>query len=271
MAICSIQSVYKAFEDKKVLDHLDLEIEEGKFTTLVGPSGCGKTTLISLIAGHDFPDRGKVFFRGEPVKGPDAERLIVFQETALFGWLNLWENTIWGPLSRTKGKMPDEVLDRTARWIERVGLKGFEDKFPLQLSGGMQRRAELIRGLVNEPALLLMDEPFRGLDAMTHELMLEYVTELFEELERITFLLITSDIQEAIFMSDVVYFMSCPPSTITKEMKIDLPRPRKLDIMTTPEFFQYKREAIEAVYSEGNVEKGGWDIVKRLRECLGPV
>jgi NitT/TauT family transport system ATP-binding protein len=271
MGFCSIEGVYKAFEHKRVLDNLNLKIEEGKFTCLVGPSGCGKTTLINLIAGHDFPDRGKIFFRGEPVKGPDADRLIVFQETALFEWLNLWENTIWGPLSRTKGKMPEESLDKTARWIERVGLKGFEDKYPLQLSGGMQRRAELIRGLVNEPSLLLMDEPFRGLDAMTRELMLEYVTELFEELERrITFLLITSDIQEAIFMSDIVYFMSCPPATITKSMLVDLPRPRKLDLMTTQEFFKYKREAIDVVYSEENVEKGGWDIVKRLRECLGP-
>jgi NitT/TauT family transport system ATP-binding protein len=268
MISCTIESVYKAFEHKRVLENVNLELEEGKFICLVGASGCGKTTLINLIAGHEFPDRGKILFRGEPVRGPDADRLVVFQETALFGWLNLWENIIWGPLSRTKGKIPDAALDRTERWIERVGLKGFEEKFPLQLSGGMQRRAELIRGLVNEPALLLMDEPFRGLDAMTRELMQEYVTELFEELEHITFFFITSDIQEAIFMSDMVYFMSCGPGTITKKMTIALPRPRKLDIISTQQFFNYKREAINAVYSGENVEKGEWEIVKRLRETL---
>lgn len=268
MIICSIEGVYRAFEHKRVLENVNLELEEGKFTCLVGPSACGKTTLVNLIAGHEFPDRGKILFRGEPVRGPDADRLIVFQETALFQWLNLWENTIWGPLSRTKGKMPDEVLDKTARWIERVGLKGFENKFPLQLSGGMQRRAELIRGLVNEPSLLLLDEPFRGLDAMTRELMQEYVTELFEEMERISFLFITSDIQEAIFMSDMVYFMSPSPATITKKMAVDLPRPRKLEITTTPEFFHYKGEAIDAVYCEENVEKGCGEIVRELREAL---
>ncbi|MFH1930965.1 MAG: ABC transporter ATP-binding protein [Pseudomonadota bacterium] len=268
MIICSIEGVYKAFEHKKVLENLNLELEEGKFTCLVGASGCGKTTLVNLIAGHEFPDRGKILFRGEPVRGPYDDRLIVFQETALFEWLNLWENTIWGPLSRIKGKMPDEVLDRTAQWIEKVGLKGFEDKFPLQLSGGMQRRAELIRGLVNEPSLLLLDEPFRGLDAMTRELMQEYVTELFEEMERISFLFITSDIQEAIFMSDMIYFMSTSPAKITKKMAIDLPRPRKLEITTRQEFFRYKSEAIDVLYSEANVEKGGWEIAKKLREAL---
>jgi NitT/TauT family transport system ATP-binding protein len=149
-----------------------------------------------------------------------------------------------------------------------VGLKGFENKYPRQLSGGMQRRAELIRGLVNEPSLLLMDEPFRGLDAMTRELMQEYVIELFEEMERISFLFISSDIQEAIFMSDVVYFMSPSPATITRQMVIDLPRPRKLEVTTTAEFFRYKREAIDAIYCEENVEKGCEAIVQELREAL---
>jgi len=268
MIVCSIEGVYKAFEHKRVLENVNLQLDEGKFTTLVGPSGCGKTTLINLVAGHEFPDKGKITYRDEPVRGPDADRLIVFQETALFEWLNLWENTIWGPLSRSKGKLKDETLDKTAYWIERVGLKGFENKYPRQLSGGMQRRAELIRGLVNEPSLLLMDEPFRGLDAMTRELMQEYVIELFEEMERISFLFISSDIQEAIFMSDVVYFMSPSPATITRQMVIDLPRPRKLEVTTTPEFFRYKREAIDAVYCEENVEKGCEEIVKELRDAL---
>lgn len=271
MAICSAEGVYKAYEKKRVLENVNLAVEEGKFTCLVGPSGCGKTVLINLMAGYEFPDRGKVVFNGKPVRGPGDDRLVVFQETALFEWLNLWENTLWGPLSRAsraKGKSLDDAVRRTARWIGRVGLKGFEEKYPLQLSGGMQRRAELIRGLVNEPSLLLMDEPFRGLDAMTRQLMQEYVTKLFEEVERITFFFITTDVQEAIFMSDLIYFMSPAPATITKEMVVDLPRPRKLDVITTHEFFHYKKQAIDAVYSEENVEKGGWGIVKKLKQVI---
>jgi len=274
VAICSIQGVYKAYENKRVLEDVSFELEEGKFTCLVGPSGCGKTVLVNLVAGYEFPDRGKVIFKGKPVEGPGDDRLVEFQETALFDWLNLWENTLWGPLSRAsrvkkgKKKLLDDAMKRTAKWIERVGLKGFEDKYPLQLSGGMQRRAELIRALVNEPSLLLLDEPFRGLDAMTRELMQQYVTELFEKMKGITILFVTSNIQEAIFMSDIIYFLSPAPAFVTEKMVITLPRPRKLEITTTQEFFRYKSKAIDIVYAEENVERGGWEIVKKLKEAM---
>ncbi|MBA7534433.1 Vitamin B12 import ATP-binding protein BtuD [subsurface metagenome] len=230
MAICNIEDVYKVYDKKRVLESVNLNIDQGKVSCLVGPSGCGKTTLVNLIAGYEFPDKGEVLFNGEKVKGPGDNRLVIFQETALFNWLNLWENILWGPLSRTRNlKNLDEPIKKTQWWIERVGLKGFEEKYPLQLSGGMQRRAELIRGLVNEPLLLLMDEPFRGLDAMTRQLMQEYVNGLFEEIKHTTIFFITTDIQEAIFMSDKIYFMSVTPGRIVKEMVIDLPRPRKLE------------------------------------------
>ncbi|MCK4829561.1 ABC transporter ATP-binding protein, partial [bacterium] len=202
-----------------------------------------------------------ITLKGKPVEKPGSDRLVVFQETELFNWLNLWDNTIFGPLAQ--GKDLEDAIKSTKWWIDRVGLGGFEEKFPLQLSGGMQRRAELIRSLINQPEVMLMDEPFRGLDALTREFMQEYTVELFEEL-RIPIFFITTEIEEAIFLSDTIIFFSRCPGKVAKIMKVDLPRPRKLEMANTEEFYEYKREAINILYSKDMVEGGGWDIVQKL-------
>jgi len=259
--VVEIENLYKAYGSKRILENVNFGIEGHKFTCAVGPSGCGKSVLVYLIAGYEKPDRGTIKLYGKPVTKPGQDRLVVFQETELFNWLNLWDNIIFGPI--VQGKKLEKAIKDAKWWIDRVGLGGFEDKYPLQLSGGMQRRAELVRSLINQPKVMLMDEPFRGLDALTRGFMQEYTVQLFEEL-RIPIFFITTEIEEAIFMSDTIVFFSRCPGTVIKIMPIDLPRPRKLEMTASKEFFKYKKEAIDILYSKEMVEEGGWDIVKKL-------
>ncbi|MEM5786824.1 MAG: ABC transporter ATP-binding protein [Syntrophobacteraceae bacterium] len=235
-------------EGKEVLDNVTFKVEKGSFTCLCGPSGCGKTSIINLLAGYAVPDMGECLIDGVPVHGPGRDRLVVFQETALLPWMTLWENTIYGP--RVQGKdLMGEVADRAEELINMVGLTGFEEKYPSQLSGGMQRRAELVRALINQPKVLLMDEPFRGLDAMTRAIMQEYIIKLFEQTGT-TILFVTAELEEAIFVGDVAYFLTAGPARVKKELKINLPRPRKFEHLTSPEFVELQREAIETVDEE---------------------
>lgn len=243
-----IRGVRKSFgRGKEVLDEVTFTLERGKFTSLCGPSGCGKSTLIYLLAGYMPPDLGEIFLDGEPVTGPGWDRLVVFQETALFPWRNLWDNTLFGPL--VQGRDKKEVEEKAGHLIDKVALRGFEKKFPYQLSGGMQRRAELIRALINEPKVMLMDEPFRGLDAMTRELMQEYMIKLYEE-TRMTVLFITAELEEALYLSDIVYFMTARPGTIKCRIDVNLPRPRSYKHLVTPEFQELERRAIKVIDEE---------------------
>lgn len=223
-------------------------IEKGKLTVLVGPSGCGKTTVINLIAGYETPYSGHVLVDGLPVRGPSWERLVVFQEMALFPWLTCYENVVFGPTVRkimSRGEMHSEAL----RLLELVGLQDFHEKYPMQLSGGMQRRAELARALINQPKIMLMDEPFRGLDAMTRELMQEYYLKLFEATKS-TNLFVTSEIEEAIFLADKLLVMTNKPTKIKKAIDVDLPRPRDWKMATSARYRELKAEAIELLHEE---------------------
>lgn len=243
-----IRGVYKSFgRGKEALEDVSFRLERGKCTVLCGPSGCGKTTVINLLAGYITPDRGEILLDGEPVTGPSWGRLVVFQETALFPWMNLWDNTMFGPTVQGRDKKESEEIARYL--IDKVGLTGFEKKFPYQLSGGMQRRAELIRALINKPKVMLMDEPFRGLDAMTRELMQEYFIKLYEE-TKMTVLFITAELEEAIYLGDIAYFMTVRPGTIKKRMEINLPRPRTYRVMATPEYQELESIAIKVVDEE---------------------
>lgn len=242
-----MKNVYKSFGSKKVLDGVTFTIKSGSFTCLCGSSGCGKTTIMNILAGYLMPDSGKCLFNGTPVKGPSIDRLAVFQETTLFPWLTLWDNTLFGP--KIQGKDLRQATERARELISISGLGDFENKFPRQLSGGMQRRAELIRVLINEPKILLMDEPFRGLDAMTRTMMQEHFIKVFET-TRTTMLLITSELEEAIFMGDVVYFLTTIPTKIKKEMSINLPRPRTLEHQTIREFAELQEEAYGTMEEE---------------------
>jgi NitT/TauT family transport system ATP-binding protein len=251
-----IKGVYRSYGlENQVLYDVNFTIERGKFTCLCGPSGCGKTTLINLLAGYDVPDLGEISLDGEPVKGADSGRLVVFQETALFPWMTVWENAMFGP--KVQGRMSEEAaITKAKELIAKVALNGFEDKFPMQLSGGMQRRAELIRALINEPRVMLMDEPLRGLDVMTREIMQEYLIKLYED-TRNTVLFITAELEEAIYLGDVVYFLTARPATVKEKMIVDLPRPRTYKHTVTERFQELQARAIQVVDEEAVKAFGG--------------
>jgi NitT/TauT family transport system ATP-binding protein len=222
-------------------------VEEGKFNVIIGPSGCGKTTLVSLIAGYEQPTAGAITIDGQRVAGPGRDRLVVFQESALFPWMTSLENVMFGPTVR--GVARAEAAREAEQLLEKVGLKDFEDRYPSQLSGGMQRRCELARALINKPKIMLMDEPFRGLDAMTRELMQEYLLKLFEE-PRHTILFVTSELEEAIFLADRLLILSAKPTAVKHVLDVDLPRPRDFHVLTSQRYAVLKQEALELLYQE---------------------
>ncbi|MEE8350827.1 MAG: ABC transporter ATP-binding protein [Rhodospirillales bacterium] len=236
------------WEREEVISGFNLTITPGELTVLVGPSGCGKSTLVNLVAGFDFPDSGEILINGKPVTGPGHDRMVVFQETALMPWLTSYQNVVFGP--KLRGDLKGEELAAEANAIlEKVGLGEFKDKYPLQLSGGMQRRAELARAMINKPLLMIMDEPFRGLDAMSRELMQEFFVRLFEENRR-TNLFVTSEIEEAIFLADRVVVLSNRPTSVRQIIDIKLPRPRDFHMLSSTEAYEYKREAMELLHEE---------------------
>jgi NitT/TauT family transport system ATP-binding protein len=249
MRIDSISKTYGTdLMAKQVLTDCSFDLERGKLTVMVGPSGCGKSTLINVLAGYEMPTSGTVTIDGEPVTGPGPDRLVVFQETALFPWMTTFENVSYGP--KVRNEMSGDVLrDTTMRLLEMVGLEDFRDKFPAQLSGGMQRRAELIRAMINHPKVMFMDEPFRGLDAMTRSLMQEYYVRLFEE-HHGTNLFITSELEEGIFLADRLVILTNLPCRVKKIMEVGLPRPRNFSVMGTAEYLDIKREALELLHEE---------------------
>jgi len=246
------EDVTRAVQTKKtetiILDHCSFVVESGKLTVLIGPSGCGKTTIINLIAGYEIPDRGKVLIDGKPVTGPDWERLVVFQESALFPWLTCYDNVMFGPLA-TNVMTRDEAHEQAIKLLEKVGLQDFLYKYPIQLSGGMQRRAELARALINRPTVMLMDEPFRGLDAMTRELMQEYYLRLVEESHG-THLFVTSEIEEAIFLANKLIIMTNKPSCVKHVLDVDLPRPRDASVLRSKQYLELKATALEILHEE---------------------
>jgi NitT/TauT family transport system ATP-binding protein len=254
-----------------VVDGASFVVEEGKLNVMVGPSGCGKSTLINLIAGYEEPTRGEILIDGERVQGPGRDRLVVFQETALFPWMTSLENVMFGP--DVRGMSRKESRHEARQLLEKVGLKGFEDKYPPQLSGGMQRRCELARAMINQPKIMLMDEPFRGLDAMTRELMQEYLLRLFEE-TRYTILFVTTEIEEAIFLGDRLLIMSAKPTSVKEILDVDLPRPRDFRVLTSERYGVLKQETLEALYEEAvkafaKGSKAAYDLVEAFGKRVG--
>jgi NitT/TauT family transport system ATP-binding protein len=236
------------WERQEVVADFNLTIEPGLLTAVVGPSGCGKSTLVNLVAGFEKADSGEILVNGKPIEGPSHDRMVVFQESALMPWLTAYQNVLFGP--KLRGDIASDQLAAEANQIlETVGLAEFKDKYPLQLSGGMQRRAELARAMINRPSLMIMDEPFRGLDAMSRELMQEFYLRLFEKNRR-TNLFVTSEIEEAIFLADNVVVLSTRPTTVRAVIRIDLPRPRDFNMLSSPEVYEYKRQAMEILHEE---------------------
>jgi NitT/TauT family transport system ATP-binding protein len=207
----------------RVLDDVSFSVGDGEFVTVIGPSGCGKSTLLNLAAGLDVATAGKVYIGGRLVDGPGIDRAVVFQDFALFPWLTVLGNVEFG--LRSKGLAPDKRRILARKYIDLVGLSGFEDFYPHRLSGGMRQRVGLARALAVEPDALLMDEPFGALDALTREAMQLVLSEIWTTDSR-TVLFVTHDIREAVFLSDRILVLTGRPAAVSSEMKIELPRPR---------------------------------------------
>ena len=245
-----VRKVYtdKLGNDFLAVDTVNERIDGGRFVSIVGPSGCGKTTLLHMTHGLLSATDGEVRVDGKPVRAPKEEeqlnRAVVFQEHNLMPWYTVRRNVEYG--MRTRGRLSKEEVEETGqRYIEMVGLSGFEDSYPVELSGGMQQRVNLARALSLEPSLILMDEPFSSLDAQTKEIMQEELLQLWQQ-NQSTVLFITHDLEEAVFLSDEVLVMGTQPGRVIRRYEVDFERPRKRKLRNDAEF----NEQVERLWSE---------------------
>jgi NitT/TauT family transport system ATP-binding protein len=213
-------------------------------TAIIGPSGCGKSTLLGILAGFERPDQGEVRVDGEPVREPRRTGMFIFQQPSLFPWLDLERNLVFG----LNGEAPEERRRLVAHYIALVGLQGFERAFPRELSGGMQQRVAICRALLPDPSLLLMDEPFGALDAMTREEMSLELLRIWEE-RRKTILFVTHSIPEAILLADRVVVMSPRPGRVARVLRVDLPRPRTMELEFDPRFKAHSDEIRSLIFA----------------------
>jgi NitT/TauT family transport system ATP-binding protein len=245
-----IRALRKQFTDiarqEKIvaIDGIDVDIGDDEFLTILGPSGCGKTTLLNIVAGFDHATSGEVKLDGEPVRKPGPDRGVVFQEYALFPWLSVEQNIEFGLRERRIPRA--ERTERVRKQIASVGLSGFEQRYPQELSGGMRQRVALGRVLANDPKILLMDEPFAALDAQTRTIMQQELLRVWGA-ERRTVLFITHNIEEAILLGDRVVVMTARPGRIKEIVTVALPRPRDV---TSTEFNQMRRRVAALLEDE---------------------
>lgn len=234
-------------QDFVALDGVSLEIQDEEFVTVVGPSGCGKTTLLNVIAGLEKASDGEVLVDGKKISGPSPERGVIFQQYALFPWLTVRENVEFGlKLARKSRK---ETRDIAQRFIELVGLTEFADALPKMLSGGMKQRCALARAYAVNPKILLMDEPFGALDALTRVNLQGQLLQTWQS-EKRTVMFITHDVDEAVFLANRVIVMAAKPGRIKEIIEVDLPYPRHVDLRLAPRFGELRNRVWSAVYSQ---------------------
>lgn len=239
MQSLELRHVHKSFGSLKVLEEVNLKVEKGEFAAIVGPSGCGKSTALRMFAGLETPTGGDVLADGNPVQGPAPNRMLIFQEHALYPWLTVEENV---GLGLELAKVPKK--ERKARInavLEKVGLSGFNKYYPSQLSGGMRQRVAIARALVMDPDVLLLDEPYGALDAMTRLTMQNELLRLWEGSGK-TMLLITHDIDEALVLADKIFVMSARPGHVIETFRLDLPRPRNRN---SEAFARYRQQIMK--------------------------
>jgi ABC-type nitrate/sulfonate/bicarbonate transport system ATPase subunit len=246
-AFLSLRGVERRFDTTLALQATDFDVAENDFVTILGPSGCGKSTLLRIVAGLDQQTAGEVSLEGRRISGPGADRGMVFQSYTLFPWLTVLENVCFG--LRERGLPRAEQLAIAHDFLHKVGLTGFENHFPKQLSGGMQQRTAIARALANNPRMLLMDEPFGALDHQTRELMQELLLGIWEA-QRKTVLFVTHDIDEAVFMGSRVVVMSARPGRIKLDRAVPLAHPRHYSVKTSAPFVELKAELTEQVRVE---------------------
>lgn len=229
------------------VDDATLDIQPGEFVCLLGPSGCGKSTLMNTVAGFVTPTNGSVRVDGEAIRGPGQDRGMVFQHHSLFPWKTVCDNVAFGPLMAKQGQ---EQARATARsFLEMVGLSAYADRYPSVLSGGMKQRVGIARALANYPNVLLMDEPFGALDAQTRLVMQENLLQIWSEFG-ITVIFVTHDIDEAVFLADRVLVMSASPGRLIADIKVDLERPRSMEMASSASYVSTKKQCLELIQAE---------------------
>ena len=239
--------IYGGQQELVAVEDLSLQVNPGEFVCLLGTTGCGKSTVLNVVAGFISPTTGHVFLDGKEITSPGPERGIVFQQHALFPWKTVRGNVEFG--LKMKGLTEDQKSKTGQRYINLIGLKGFEDRYPHELSGGMQQRVGIARVLANDPLLLLMDEPFGSVDAQTRMMMQELLLRIWEEFHR-TVLFVTHDVDEAILLADRILVMTTRPGQIKEELTVTLARPRGYDMATTDEYAEIKRRALSLIREE---------------------
>jgi NitT/TauT family transport system ATP-binding protein len=252
MTLIEADGVRKVFPGRKritALEDLSLHVERNEFVSIIGPSGCGKSTFLLMLAGLEPATSGRIRIEEKPVAGPDPKRAIVFQEYLLFPWRTVRRNIEFGP--KVQGVPEAERKSIGDRLIHLVGLEGFENRYPHELSGGMKQRVAIARALANAPDVLLMDEPFGALDALTREMLQLELLRIWQE-ARCTIVFVTHSISEAVYLSDRVAVMSNRPGKILSEVTIDLPRPRTRDLLVNPAFLAYEQQLRDLVWPQVN-------------------
>ena len=255
----SIRNVSKAYDPNGInvlaVNNCSMEIAPGEVCMIVGPSGCGKTTLLNAIAGFHSISEGEIWLDGELLCGPDkpkaepgADRVVVFQNGALFPWKTLIENVAYGPVVQGRLSRGD-ALEKAYEMMVGAGLGDLIDKYPGEVSSGMARRAEIVRALINDPKVLLLDEPYRSMDELTKSVMHEALLEMYDR-TKVTIFFITHDLEEAIFLGSRVYVMTTRPCSLKKVVDVNLPRPRDYRILSSEQFRLLVKETEDAVHEE---------------------
>ena len=255
----SIKNVTKIYDPTGVnvmaVDNCSMEIAGGEVCMIVGPSGCGKTTLLNAIAGFHSITEGSIHLDGELLCGPErpkaeqsAERMVVFQHGALFPWKTLQENVAYGPTVQ-KVLPPSQAMEKSGQMLAEAGLGNFIKKFPGEVSSGMARRAEIVRALINNPKVLLLDEPYRAMDALTKQIMHESLLETYDR-TGVTIFFITHDLEEAIFLGDKVHIVTTRPCQLKKTVEVKIPRPRSYETQSSEKFRKLLVEVNDAVHEE---------------------
>jgi NitT/TauT family transport system ATP-binding protein len=253
----SIRNVTKIYDPDgaKVVavDNCSLEIAEGEFCVIVGPSGCGKTTLLNAVAGFHSITSGEIQLDGKLIctanhtEEPSAERIVVFQNGALFPWYTVLENITYGP--EVQGSNKRDAAAKAREVLAELGLSEIANRYPGEISSGMKRRVEIARALINDPKVLLLDEPFRAMDALTKGVVQEFLLRALDKVRK-TVLFITHDLEEALFLGDKVVIMSTRPARVKKTIIVEFPRPRTYKVRSSPHYLELKKQVFEAVHEE---------------------
>ena len=253
-ATVELRNVGKTFIDRKrgretvALADVSMTIDKSEFACILGPSGCGKSTILNLVAGFEQANSGSVFVDGRAIAAPDRSRGMVFQQPLLFPWLNVIDNITFGP--RMAGAPAEQYAAQAARYVQLMGLIGFEKHYPYELSGGMQQRVALARAWISEPELFLMDEPFGALDAQTRLMMQELLLRVWER-SRTTVMFVTHDIDEALFLADRIFIMTARPGRIKENLVVDFARPRNYEtIIFDQQYITLKQRILQAIRGE---------------------